>query len=300
MKKVSICIPAYKHIDLLNRCICSALEQDYPDFEIIITDDSSDDAVMKKVQSYTDKRIRYFKNPQNLGSPENWNECIRKAEGEYIKILHQDDWFADTESLAAFVRLLDENPDVDIAFSACRNVKGDQIDKPRIITPSVARKIAEEPEFLFKGNILRGPSTCIFRNHKDLFFNPDLIWLVDVEFYIRAIKQYKFIYTAQCLINIGINDLQITQDCLNDVSVLIKEKIYLYQQFQIDKKNYSYKRPLLGYLGGTGIISTKQLKKIFPDHMPVQFSMIDFCWIQYYFLKKQIRIKLSKLLLHGK
>lgn len=105
--KVSICIPAYKHIDFLRRCLNSILEQRFTDYEVVITDDSPDDSLQKLVEEYSDERIKYFKNKKALGSPLNWNEGIKKANGEYIKILHHDDWFSSPDSLEKYVRLLD-------------------------------------------------------------------------------------------------------------------------------------------------------------------------------------------------
>ena len=47
-------------------------------------------------------KIRYFKNADQLGTPENWNEGLRKASGDWIKIMHDDDWFTGPESLHIF------------------------------------------------------------------------------------------------------------------------------------------------------------------------------------------------------
>ena len=44
----------------------------------------------------------YYKNIKVLGTPENWNESIRKAKGAWIKLMHDDDWFANENSLQKF------------------------------------------------------------------------------------------------------------------------------------------------------------------------------------------------------
>ena len=44
------------------------------------------------------------------------------ASGEYIKIMFSDDWFTDSKSLGAFVEMLDDNPDVMLAFCGSRQV----------------------------------------------------------------------------------------------------------------------------------------------------------------------------------
>ena len=66
MKKISIIVPVYKVEDYLCRCIDSVLAQTMKDFELIIVNDCSKDSTEKIIKSYTDPRIRYFKNKENL------------------------------------------------------------------------------------------------------------------------------------------------------------------------------------------------------------------------------------------
>ena len=123
MPFISICIPAYKHVDFLERLLDSILTQTYTDYEIVITDDSPDNSVAEIVERFKTKaEIRYFKNVQPLGTPENWNEAIRKANGQWIKIMHNDDWFARKDSLQIFYNNIQQHPGGGIflfCFSKC-------------------------------------------------------------------------------------------------------------------------------------------------------------------------------------
>ncbi len=120
---VSICIPAYNQTVYLRKVLNSIIEQDFNDYEIIITDDTPDDSIKKLIDEFDFQgRLKYFKNHSALGTPENWNEAIRKAGGEYIKIMHHDDFFTYNHSLAEFVKMLDENPECDFAFSSSLNL----------------------------------------------------------------------------------------------------------------------------------------------------------------------------------
>src|ERR1044072_4054338 len=95
---ISICIPAYKNVDFLKRLLDSIAIQTYSNYEIIICDDSPDESVAEFIKSRSVlKNIRYHRNVSSLGTPENWNECIRRANGEWIKIMHDDDWFAEPD-----------------------------------------------------------------------------------------------------------------------------------------------------------------------------------------------------------
>ncbi|HUZ60328.1 MAG TPA: glycosyltransferase, partial [Hanamia sp.] len=88
MPLISICIPAYKHVDYLKKLLDSVSIQTFKDFEVVITDDSPDDGVKQLLETFpTTNNIRYYKNSKALGTPENWNEAIRKSEGTWIKLM---------------------------------------------------------------------------------------------------------------------------------------------------------------------------------------------------------------------
>lgn len=96
--KISIVIPTYKRADLLKKTLESAVGQKgFKDYEIVIVDNEFEDEgkisnTHKLVQKYNDKKILYYQNTENLGMTGNWNRGIELASGEYITILHDDDW----------------------------------------------------------------------------------------------------------------------------------------------------------------------------------------------------------------
>ena len=91
--KVSICIPTYNQVEYLKKCIQSILAQDYLDYEIVISDDSTNDTVKSYIDSLNlNQKISYYRNSPSLGTPENWNHAISKAKGKYIKVLHSNRW----------------------------------------------------------------------------------------------------------------------------------------------------------------------------------------------------------------
>jgi glycosyltransferase involved in cell wall biosynthesis len=62
--KVSICIPAYKQTGPLQKTLESVQMQGFLDYEIVLTDDSPDDAVEKLARSFSfGNKLRYFRNP---------------------------------------------------------------------------------------------------------------------------------------------------------------------------------------------------------------------------------------------
>ena len=91
--KFSITIPAYKR-KYLKEAIDSCLSQTFKDFELIIVNDASPEDLDSIVNSYSDDRIRYYKNEINCGAinvVDNWNKCLEYAKGEYLICMGDDD-----------------------------------------------------------------------------------------------------------------------------------------------------------------------------------------------------------------
>ena len=76
MAKVSICIPTYNNVHELERLLHSIMEQTLQDFEIIITDDSTNMEIADLIQIFRDERIIYQKNSTPLGHIFNWNKAL--------------------------------------------------------------------------------------------------------------------------------------------------------------------------------------------------------------------------------
>lgn len=88
---ISVCIPAYNSDRYIAGTIESVLNQTYPDFELVIVDDGSTDRTESLLESFTDPRIRRYRNDVNLGFAENWNRAASLARGEFVKLLCHDD-----------------------------------------------------------------------------------------------------------------------------------------------------------------------------------------------------------------
>jgi glycosyltransferase involved in cell wall biosynthesis len=88
---VSICIPVYNGETYIRQAIESVLAQTYTNFELIISDNLSTDKTLEIVDSIRDDRIKISKNKKNLGLVGNFNACIHKANGKYVKVLCCDD-----------------------------------------------------------------------------------------------------------------------------------------------------------------------------------------------------------------
>jgi glycosyltransferase involved in cell wall biosynthesis len=120
--KISVLIPTYNRADYLEEAIESVLEQDYGNFELIVSDNGSTDGTEERVKKYlTDSRARYFRNERNLGSGANYRKLLYEhAAGHLGHFLTDDDYFIDRQHLSKAVRLIQE-PGVGVVFSGAES-----------------------------------------------------------------------------------------------------------------------------------------------------------------------------------
>lgn len=90
---VSVIIPTYQRGHTLSRAIGSALGQDYPSLEVVVSDNASTDNTSSVLEGFTgDKRLRVVRQPRNIGPVANWRAALDSASGDLIKVNWSDDW----------------------------------------------------------------------------------------------------------------------------------------------------------------------------------------------------------------
>jgi glycosyltransferase involved in cell wall biosynthesis len=302
MAKVSICIPVYNDASSLRRCLESIMIQDYRDFDIIITDDSSIEDVEKVVKSFDFKDIKcqYFRNFTALKSPENWNSCIKKAKGEYIKLLHHDDWFTYTNSLRVFVDLMENenNSAATIGVVSSRNVRLEDNSIININTPTQSwiNQIQNNPLELICGNFIGSPSAVIHKNGLGIFYDINLKWFVDVEFYANILKNYNNLIVVNDLdaISIGIGDSQISRECENNGFVILFEFFYFLEKWKIKlvSENEAILKSTLNLLLRFNIKNEKSIRSYgYKGELPIDIKkVLILVW------KTKIKNKVIKIL----
>lgn len=228
---ISVCIPTYNQTIYLKKTIDSVYAQREVDFEIIISDDSSTQEVYNLVKQYDTftPKIKYIRNNPNLGSPQNWNYVISLANGEYIKLLHHDEWFISSQTLKKLfdIASLDIN---NLVFSASKSINK-SIETDFYSNSKIVNKFNIEPERILLGNFIGCPSGILFHTSKKNQFDINLVWLVDVDFYIELLhNSCKLIYINEKLYTSVIDDHNLTNACLADSELLIKEYVYLFKK----------------------------------------------------------------------
>ena len=111
--RVSVVVPSYQNEAYIEATIRSVLSQTFTDFELVISDNHSSDGTEEicRERAARDPRIRYVRQPHNIGCNPNHNFLIGEARTPYFKFAAHDDLYG-RELLARCVAVLDEQPDV--------------------------------------------------------------------------------------------------------------------------------------------------------------------------------------------
>ena len=89
--QISICIPTYNGEKFIARTIQSVLDQTFSNFEIIVSDDGSNDKTLEIVRSFNDPRIVRVDSLSKVGAEANWNNSVANARADLVKLVCQDD-----------------------------------------------------------------------------------------------------------------------------------------------------------------------------------------------------------------
>lgn len=249
MAHVSICIPTYNNAEEVERLLQSILKQDYMDYEINISDDSTNQEIEKLVEKLRAQLqdINYYHNPKPLGHIYNWNAAIRMATGNLIKVMFSDDWFTMDSSLGELVALLEENPEADLAFSGSRQVMLDgdtsqvrhvteehvMASYDRCAEDSFLKELQKDYRFLFCGNQIGAPSASIYRRRDKLFlFDEKSNWASDMFLFFDILQQNpQFAYTKEPLISIGVHEHQYTESFGEKDMRIYNDYRYMYTKY---------------------------------------------------------------------
>lgn len=119
--RVTVGMPVYNGKALFPRAIESILAQSFQDFEIVISDNASDDGTDEVVKRYAnqDSRIRLFRQPNTISALFNFRFIHEHARGEFFFWAPHDDWWH-PEFLSIAVRRLDEVRDAAAVMGVVR------------------------------------------------------------------------------------------------------------------------------------------------------------------------------------
>ena len=121
MTLLSVCIPAYNRPRELSLLLDSILNQDFSDYEVVVSDDNSPKAaeiasvVEEHIRRHPERRIHYSRNERNLGYDGHLRAILHKAGGRYCVYMGDDDLLA-PGALQKIARAVTENPNIGVVL----------------------------------------------------------------------------------------------------------------------------------------------------------------------------------------
>lgn len=124
---LTIAIPVYNRSRFVREALESALHQTVPTKVIVVDNASTAFDFEPLVKEYQSPRLKFYRNPANLGAMGNWNQCIKHCTTPYLLILHDDDRL-DLSYAELLQDILRSKPDIVVCQSRIMNENGQPIN----------------------------------------------------------------------------------------------------------------------------------------------------------------------------
>lgn len=127
---VTVMIPTYNQAQFISEAIASALAQTHPALEVVVGDDASTDETPKIVARFlNDPRVRYVRQPRNLGRTANYRSLLYEhARGDFVVNLDGDDFYTDREFISRAISAIGAgDATVIVAARTCWQQGGRQV-----------------------------------------------------------------------------------------------------------------------------------------------------------------------------
>jgi glycosyltransferase involved in cell wall biosynthesis len=193
MPMVSIVITAYNAERFIGACINAALEQTYPNFEVLVVDDGSTDGTARICRSVTNPRFRYV-TWGRLGRPKALNAGIAEAKGEYIAINDADD-LSLPHRLHYSIHFMREHPEMAYLGTGFAETDSFHETIPDEVLTEVSRFEKTSPVFpsridLFQRNLFNNSTLLYPKSTWENIggYDEQLTNSEDYDFYLRALQ----------------------------------------------------------------------------------------------------------------
>lgn len=235
----SICIPSYNHAQYLPATIESALNQTYPNVEIIILDDGSKDESLKIAREYEARfpdRIKVFTHPNgaNLGISRTVNAAFAHSTGKYWMGLPSDD-IVYPEKIEKQVEFLEKNPELGFVYCTVEYINEHGKRIPGTMGIDITK--TEDPLWsMIQENFIPGMAVLARREaiEKVGDHTPELIYS-DWDFWVRLFSLYRGGFIDETLIGYRVHSYNTSVAAPRSTQVAHFRQLYLRLLEHVDK-----------------------------------------------------------------
>ena len=200
---------------MISDAIQSALRQTYQYIDVWVIDNCSTDETEQVVQKLIlqDSRVKYVRQPHNIGMPGNFNTCLASARGEFMLILCSDD-VLEAGCVAALVSALVSHPSSVLAACA-RTFVNAKLVPLRVVRPRPGYEVIDglivSQDCIARGNRIGEPSAVLFRREEaSRGFNPNYNQLLDLEMWMHLMTKGSAVFVPEPLCQIRQHSEQAT------------------------------------------------------------------------------------------
>lgn len=265
---VSIPIITYNHENFIANAIESVLSQDYPNIEIIISDDSSTDNTVSIIQNYVHKyphKIKLLTSQKNMGATQNWYKAISVCSGKYIAGLAGDDYFL-PKKISKQVSAMETDSDISICYTDASVF--------HVPTQKVLYNLSDKAPTL-SGNIKTALSDCIYYSPTTMF-RKNLIPKMNLFENIRSASDLAFFKEVMIL------------SAPNGKILYLPEVLYVYNKHN-DNLTVLNKQLYLEHIEAIKILQDK-----YPEYRKLlEPAIYDFCCVAFFKTILNFNIKQS-------
>jgi teichuronic acid biosynthesis glycosyltransferase TuaG len=201
MPEISVIMPAYNAADFIEETIQSIICQSCKDWELVITDDGSEDRTVEIIEQcfLMDSRVRLLTNECGKGPAAARNNSINQSTGDYIAFLDSDDVWRPTKLEAHLVFM--KRLKADFSYTAYNHISVDSALIKQINVPGVV-----DYKSLLTGNLIATSTVMIRRSAFRELVMPDFPRAQDFALWLTLLHQTDFGYG----LNEALSDYRIT------------------------------------------------------------------------------------------
>ncbi|SMF58944.1 Glycosyltransferase involved in cell wall bisynthesis [Tistlia consotensis] len=191
---VSIIIPTYNRVRVVEQAVASALAQSYPHKEVVVVDDGSSDGTLGRLEALDEPRLRLLSSPCNGGAARARNLGIAASRGGYVAFLDSDDRWEPWKLEAQVARFEQGPPELGLVYCGRRVTLpgGGELE----IRPRLRGRVFEE---LVRRNLVPLPTVMVRRSVLDEIgaFDPLLPACEDWDLVLRIARRHLLDYVAE-------------------------------------------------------------------------------------------------------
>ena len=239
--RISVCIPTYEMnghgCEFLNYSLKVLESQTFKDFEVVVSDQSEDDAIRDLCRKKWNMNLRYFSTRHlRKNASANTNAAIDVSTGKIVKILFQDDFLIGPDVLMKISNKFDETCAKWMLTGSAHTRDGRALFRP--FTPEYHNLIH------YGKNTVSSPSVLAFIKEDAPKFNEALVWLMDVDFYKKC--EIAWGHPVVLPDSLVVNRIHGDQISKNIDSKLIREEINIVRKIYRSSESW---REWFHYLG---------------------------------------------------